>query len=140
MIHCARIATLLLLVTPLVPAVASAQETPLELTRLPAPIVVDGRMDDEAWQTIPTLPLTMYTPLFKGVPTQRTELRVAYDDEFLYVGGWFYDTDPSGIRINSLYRDRWVGDDALAIYVDAFNDNQNAKWFGTTPGGIRQPE
>ncbi len=94
-------------------------------------------MDDEAWQKIPTLPLTMYTPLFKGVPTQRTELRVSYDDEFLYVGGWFYDTDPSGIRINSLYRDRWIGDDALAIYIDAFNDNQNAKWFGTTPGGIR---
>lgn len=50
---------------------------------------------------------------------------------------WFYDVDPSGIRINSLYRDRWNGDDALAIYVDAFNDNQNAKWFGSTPAGMR---
>ena len=137
MIHLARIALVLAFVTLLVPALARGQEAPLELTRLPGPIVVDGRMDDEAWQQIPTLPLTMYTPLFKGVPTQRTELRVSYDDEFLYVGGWFYDTDPSGIRINSLYRDRWIGDDALAIYVDAFNDNQNAKWFGTTPGGIR---
>ena len=44
---------------------------------------------------------------------------------------------PSAIRVNSLYRDRWNGDDAFAIYIDAFNDNQNAKWFGTTPGGIR---
>ena len=137
MFHLTRIAIALALVTQLVPALALAQEAPMELTRLTAPVVVDGRMDDEAWRLIPTLPLTMYTPLFKGVPTQRTELRVAYDDEFLYVGGWFYDTDPSGIRINSLYRDRWIGDDALAIYIDAFNDNQNAKWFGTTPGGIR---
>ena len=79
----------------------------------------------------------MYTPVFRGTPTQRTEIRVAYDDEYFYVGGWFYDTDPSGIRINSLYRDRWNGDDALAIYIDAFNDNQNAKWFGTTPAGMR---
>ena len=23
------------------------------------------------------------------------------------------------------------------IYIDAFNDKKNAKWFGTTPGGIR---
>ena len=116
---------------------ASAQETPLELTRLTGPIVVDGRLDDEAWQQLPTLPLTMYNPVFRGQPTQRTEIRVGYDDEFFYVGGWFYDTDPSGIRINSLYRDRWNGDDALAIYIDAFNDNQNAKWFGTTPSGMR---
>jgi hypothetical protein len=36
-----------------------------------------------------------------------------------------------------LYRDRWNGDDAFAIYIDAFNDNQNAKWFGTTPAGMR---
>jgi hypothetical protein len=62
---------------------------------------------------------------------------VSYDDEYFYAAGWFYDTDPSGIRINSLYRDRWNGDDAFAIYIDAFNDDQNAKWFGTTPGGIR---
>ena len=104
-----------------------------ELTRLPAPITVDGRLDEAAWQQIPALPLTMYTPVFAGTPTQRTEIRVAYDDEYFYAAGWFYDTDPSGIRINSLYRDRWNGDDALAIYIDAFNDNQNAKWFGTTP-------
>lgn len=62
---------------------------------------------------------------------------VAYDDENLYAAGWFYDDDPSGIRINSLYRDRWNGDDAFAIYIDGFNDDRNAKWFGTTPAGIR---
>jgi hypothetical protein len=109
----------------------------MELSRLPGPIELDGRPDEAAWQRIAPLPLTMYTPVFRGQPTQRTEIRVAYDDEHVYVGGWFYDTDPAGIRVNSLYRDRWNGDDALAIYIDAFNDNQNAKWFGTTPSGMR---
>jgi hypothetical protein len=118
-------------------ASVAAQETPLELTRLSGPVVLDGKLDEPAWERVPLLPLTMYTPVFRGQPTQRTEIRVAYDSENLYVGGRFYDTDPSGIRINSLYRDRWNGDDALAIYVDAFNDNQNAKWFGTTPAGMR---
>ena len=113
------------------------QAAPLDLPRLTTPILVDGAMGDEAWQRIAPLPLTMHLPVFRGTPTQRTEIRVAYDDEFFYVGGWFYDTDPSGIRINSLYRDRWNGDDALAIYIDAFNDNQNAKWFGITPAGMR---
>lgn len=109
----------------------------MRLARLSAPITIDGMPDEPAWQEIPALPLTMYSPVFRGTPTQRTEIRVAYDDEYLYVGGWFFDSEPSGIRINSLYRDRWNGDDALAIYIDAFNDNRNAKWFGVTPAGMR---
>jgi hypothetical protein len=127
----------MLLVTLLLPREGTAQGDPIELTRLSSPVTVDGRLDDPEWQQVPALPLTMYLPVFRGTPTQRTEIRVAYDDEYFYVGGWFYDTDPSGIRVNSLYRDRWNGDDALAIYIDAFNDDQNAKWFGTTPAGMR---
>lgn len=133
----------LLLVTLFVPVTGEAQdtgtasETELELTRLSGPITVDGRPDEPAWRSVPPLPLTMYAPVFKGTPTQHTEIRVAYDDEYFYAAGWFFDTDPSGIRINSLYRDRWNGDDAFAIYIDAFNDNQTAKWFGTTPAGMR---
>ena len=125
---------------PAPPPAAAAdrpRDVPLEVTRLTTPLVVDGVMSDEGWRGIEPLPMTMYIPVFRGQPAQRTEMRVAYDDEYLYVGGWFYDTDPAGIRINSLYRDRWNGDDALAIYIDAFNDNQNAKWFGITPAGMR---
>jgi hypothetical protein len=109
----------------------------MELTRLTGTIEVDGRLDEEAWAGVPALPLTMYVPVFGGEPTQRSEIRVGYDDDALFFGGWFYDTDPEGIRINSLYRDRWNGDDALAIYLDAFNDNQSTKWFGITPAGMR---
>ncbi len=116
---------------------AAAQQPPLELTRLTGPIAFDGVVDDPAWGAVQPLPVTMYLPVFRGTPTQRTEIRVAYDDEHLYVAGSFFDTDPKGIRVNSLYRDRWNGDDALAIYVDAFNDDRNAKWFGTTAAGMR---
>ena len=125
----------------LLPVTAIAQPATIRdvmpLPRLVAPIVLDGQMDDEGWKGVPVLPVTMHLPVFRGTPTQKTELRVAYDDEHMYFGGWFYDTDPSGIRINSLYRDRFANDDTLAIYVDAFNDNENAKWFGITPAGMR---
>jgi hypothetical protein len=135
---------LVLLLTPIV-AEAQAHDdvprdsanAPLVLTRLTQPVVVDGVPNDPAWQDVPALPLTEYTPVFRGTPTQRSVIKVAYDDENFYAAGWFFDTDPKGIRINSLYRDRWNGDDAFAIYIDPFNDNRNAKWFGTTPGGIR---
>jgi Domain of unknown function (DUF5916)/Carbohydrate family 9 binding domain-like len=110
---------------------------PLEITRLPRTIEFDGRPTDAEWAGIPDLPLTMYFPTFRGTPKERSVIRVTYDNENLYAAGWFYDTDASGIRINSLYRDRWNGDDAFAIYIDAFNDNQTAKWFGITPAGMR---
>ncbi len=113
------------------------QSTPMELTRLSGPVEIDGRLDDEAWASVPELPLTMYYPTFEGTPAERTEIRVAYDDDHLYAAGWFFDSNPDAIRVNSLYRDRWNGDDAFAIYVDAFNDNENAKWFGTTASAMR---
>jgi hypothetical protein len=117
---------------------SSAQtDEPLDLTRLTGPIELDGMPDEEAWAAVPPLPLTMYFPTFRGTASERSEIRVAYDDRFLYASGRFYDSDPDGIRVNSLYRDRWNGDDAFAIYVDPFNDNQNAKWFGATPSGMR---
>jgi Domain of unknown function (DUF5916)/Carbohydrate family 9 binding domain-like len=116
---------------------AVADEAPLHLPRLAGPVVLDGRPDEEAWKAVEPLPLTMYAPTYRGEPTQRSQIRVAYDDEALYAAGWFYDEDPQAIRINSLYRDRWNGDDAFAIYVDPFNDNTNAKWFGTTPAAMR---
>ena len=116
---------------------AAQQDAPLELVRLAGEITLDGVPGEAAWQAVPALPLTMYYPTFRGTPAERSEIRVAYDDENLYAAGWFYDSDPSGIRINSLYRDRWNGDDAFAIYVDAFNDNENAKWFGVTPSAMR---
>jgi hypothetical protein len=117
---------------------ADAQDSaPLELARLTSPISVDGVLNDPAWSEIAPLPLTMYLPVFRGTPTQRTEIRIAYDDENVYVAGWMYDTEPSQIRVNSLYRDRWNGDDALAIYIDAFNDNHTSKWFGLTAAGMR---
>lgn len=109
----------------------------MEIQRLSRPIAMDGVLNDSAWADIAPLPVTMYTPVFRGPQTQRTEIRVAYDDENFYAAGWFYDTEPQSIRVNSLYRDRWNGDDAFAIYIDSFNDKMNAKWFGTTPGGIR---
>jgi hypothetical protein len=134
---CRRWLGLSILFPAWLPGAGSAQESPLPLTRIEGRITIDGRPDEAAWQSVPALPLTLYAPVFRGTPTQRTEIRVAYDEDHIYAAGWFYDSEPSGIRINSLYRDRWYGDVAFALYIDPFNDNRNAKWFGTTPAGIR---
>lgn len=109
----------------------------MTLQRIDGPITLDGRSTEEAWQDIEPLPMTMYQPEYQGEVRERTEVRVAYDDEYLYVSGRLYDSTPEDIRANSLYRDRYSGDDTFAIILDTFNDNENALWFFTTPTGVR---
>jgi hypothetical protein len=119
------------------PALAQTGEPPLQLVRLGQPIRLDGRLDEPAWDSVPPLPLAMYTPTFGGPLTERTELRVAYDDRYLYVGGRMYDTEARKVRANTLYRDRYSGDDIIAIVLDSYNDRQTAVWFTVNPAGTR---
>jgi hypothetical protein len=116
--------------------VVMAQE-PLPLTRLSGEIRIDGNMSDAAWQAVPPLELTVHTPRFGAPPTETTVIRVAYDDEAIYVGAWMYDSEPDAIKVYSVARDATNGGDFLNLVIDAFNDNQNAVVFSTTPSGNR---
>lgn len=107
------------------------------LERLVEAVELDGLSNEPAWANVAPLPLIQYEPVFNGALTERTEIRVAYDEEYLYVSGRFYDREPDQIRTNSLYRDRYSGDDVFGIILDTFDDNENALWFSTTPSGIR---
>ncbi len=117
-------------------ATAAQAQDPLVLPRLTGPIHLDGRSDEPAWEAVPPLSLTVYEPVFGADPSERTEIRIAYDDQYLYVAGRLYD-DSGDVRANSLYRDRYSGDDVFAVILDTFNDNENALWFFTTPAGVR---
>lgn len=110
----------------------------LVLPRLHGPIRLDGLSDEPAWQAVqPWLP-TQYEPNNGAPPTERTEFLVAYDDEYIYFALRAYDRDRTGIRSNTLYRDRLSGDDHFEILLDTYNDNETALLFTTTPAGIRK--
>ena len=130
--------TMLFLAALALPAPLLAQGSgELELTRITSAIRLDGILDDAAWQSVAPLPLTMYLPTFRGTPSEATEIRVGYDAEFIYAYGRFHDSHPETMRVNSLYRDRYSGDDAFGFYLDTFNDNENGVWFITNPAGTR---
>ncbi len=119
-------------------AQASGRETEfVVLRRINAQLELDGRSDEAFWETIDPLQLTMQVPTFRGELTERTEIRIAYDDNYLYVSGRMYDSDPDAVRVNNMYRDWLTGDDHFGILIDRFNDNENALWFFTTPAAVR---
>ena len=76
-------------------------QPPVKLHRLAGPVQLDGLIDEPAWQAIEPLPLVMYQPTYQGTMTERTEIRVAYDDDYLYAAGHFYVNNPDDLRGNS---------------------------------------
>lgn len=108
------------------------------LSRINDPVTLDGLSNESAWQGISPLPVVQHTPNFGKEPSERTEILVAYDDDYLYVAGRLYDKDPSQIMATSFQRDSdSPANDWFGIIVDTFNDKENAVGFFTTPGGLR---
>ncbi|WP_425155242.1 DUF5916 domain-containing protein [Candidatus Palauibacter sp.] len=127
-----------------VPAQAAAQsggrdKPSVPLTRLEGHghIHLDGLVDEPAWADIEPVPVVMYSPIYGGEATERTEIRIAYDDRYLYVSGRMFDSDPSGIRANSYARDGFSGDDQFSIVIDSYNDHETAVAFVVNPNGAR---
>ena len=137
-IHLVLILGMLLFLSSVAAAMNLSQ--PLELSRIQAPARLDGFGQDPVWKTVAPLPLTMYAPQNGAKPTERSEIRVAYDQQNLYVAARFYDSNPAGIHSNTLYRDSWNGDDTLEVVIDGFYDHQTAIHLWVNPAGSRGDE
>ncbi len=97
----------------------------------------DGVVDEVQWESIAPVPLVQYSPNAGAPPTEETEIRFAYDDKYFYGSIRAFDSDPDGIRGNSLYRDRLAGSDHFEILLDCYNDNESAFIFNTISTGVR---
>src|SRR5690554_935582 len=93
---------------------------PTVLDQINGVITIDGYVDEPAWDLIPPLPLISYVPVSGLPPSESPEIRIAYDDHFISASIRAFDSDPSGIRANTLYRDRLSGDDVFHILLDTY--------------------
>ena len=102
------------------------------------PPVIDGRLDDAAWgRAAPMTGFTQREPQDGQPASERTEVRVVFDDEALYVGVWAFDSRPDAIVLGERIRDYQVEQsDNVILIFDTYKDEQNGFVFGTTPAGI----
>ena len=111
---------------------------PIVIRRLSAPITLDGLSNEDAWKGIEPLPFIMFIPNYGNPPSERTELLLGFDDEFLYVAGRLFDSEPDKIQSPSKKRDYFESNtEWFGVIFDTFNDKENAIGFGTTPSGLR---
>ncbi len=110
----------------------------LVISELTFPVTFDGIPDEEAWLDIHPIKLIMYSPVFGKDPAEDSDVRIAYDDKYLYVGARLFHKDPGMIQSASLKRDyQGAGGDWFGIFLDTYNDKENSMVFGTSPDGYR---
>ncbi len=99
---------------------------------------IDGRLDEDVWAAAEPLTDFVQAEPFEGQPaTERTEVRILFDGEAVYVGAMLYDSDPSGIIATDARRDSGLDEtDSFRVIFDTYHDLQNGFVFGTTPAGL----
>jgi len=100
---------------------------------------IDGHLDDDAWHLAKPAGEFLEKNPGQNIPhAQRTEFRVVYDDNALYIGVWCFDTEPKRIIAHNMERDGYMRfEDVVKITLDTFLDRRNGYYFSINPNGAR---
>ena len=100
-------------------------------------IDLDGRIDEAVWATAtPITDFTQQEPVEGAEPSERTEIRVVFDEDNLYSGVILYD-DPEGVMAFQRERDAFLStDDRLMWILDTFLDGRTGYFFEINPAGL----
>lgn len=108
------------------------------IDKLTLPVDFDGILNEDAWNTVTPVKMIMHSPVFGKEPSEKTDVRIAYDDKYLYLAARLFYQDPGMMRSISLKRDfMGMGGDWFGVILDTYNDKENAMAFFTSPDGLR---
>lgn len=100
-------------------------------------IKVDGALDEPIWQESEmATDFWMSFPVDDRKAERRSEVRLTYDDNFLYVGIKCYSNSDYVIQTLKRDLDFWSGD-GFAIVLDPVNQQTNGFVFGINPAGVQ---
>lgn len=113
----------------------------LQIKRTTEPIVIDGEMSEEVWQSADVATdFRQYFPYDSSLAMAQTEVRLLYDEKFLYIIAKMYNLgDEREYVVPSLRRDfRGSAFDGFTIVLDTYKDKTNAFLFGVNPEGVQR--
>jgi hypothetical protein len=107
--------------------------------RTPVQPTIDGKLIEECWMLGEAITnFTQVLPLEGAPPTEKTEVKFIYDENYLYVGIWCYDSEPNKIIAKQMQRDAVLrSDDYVKIALDTFGRQQFGYFFAINPAGAR---
>ena len=116
-----------------------ATATQARASRATVAPVLDGRTDDPAWADAQVIDQFLEYEPNEGKETRfRTEVRVTYDDRYLYVLARMYDPAPDSIMSLLSRRDVRTNSEQLKLVIDSYHDRKTAFQFITNPAGVKR--
>ena len=111
----------------------------LQLHRTAAPLVIDGILDEPDWQKADVATdFYMVLPMDTSSARVKTEVRMAYDNDHLYLIAVCYHLVPGPYMVESLRRDFSFGkNDNFLLFMDPFEDQTNGFSFGANAAGAQ---
>ncbi|WP_419950164.1 DUF5916 domain-containing protein [Candidatus Palauibacter sp.] len=111
----------------------------LQAVRTADPPRIDGRLDDAAWSDAPVAgDFVQFRPDPGRPASERTEVRMLYTDDAVYVGARMFDSDPGGIIRRLARRDEEVTTDAFHVAIDSYFDHRTAFRFSISVAGVQR--
>ncbi len=101
-------------------------------------IRIDGALSEAVWQAAPLIGELVQREPRPGQPaSEPTEVRVAYNDDALFIAVRCRDSQPDRLRATEMRRDgSLLNDDYLQLLLDTYHDRRNAYYFATNPAGV----
>ncbi|WP_291123495.1 DUF5916 domain-containing protein, partial [Flavobacterium sp. UBA6046] len=103
-------------------------------------ITIDGKINEEIWKTAPVASdFIMFEP-DNGKPIsngKRTEVKILYDNNAIYVAALLYDDEPDKISREVTNRDVFGVSDNFSVSINGFNDGQQDFRFFVSSAGVQ---
>ncbi len=112
----------------------------LRISRAASPVVLDGAVDEPAWQAAQVASdFWMVLPMDTSRANVRTDVRMTYDDDNVYLSAVCFLGDvPGPYIVESLRRDwSFSKNDNFILFMDPFDDQTNGFTFGTNAAGAQ---
>ena len=124
----------------------------VKATRVARGPKIDGLLSDAVWsEAVPFTAFRMAEPQPNQEPSEKTEIRILFDDANLYIGVLCLDSEPGRISANSLAHDggastvmgygsyghmpQSLSDDVIRVLLDPFQNKRTAYIFSVNPRG-----
>ena len=100
---------------------------------------VDGKLDEPAWHSAAAVSdFMMVNPFDTLCSKLRTDVRMTYDDKYLYISAECFLQSESNYVVESLKRDFSFGsNDNFLVFIDTFEDKTTGFSFGANAAGAQ---
>ncbi|NJN41897.1 MAG: carbohydrate binding family 9 domain-containing protein [Flammeovirgaceae bacterium] len=112
----------------------------ISITRTTGAITLDAEMNEPEWENAEVAKnFIQYFPMDTSLANAQTEVRLLYDDKFIYVFAKMWRIESDDYVTPTLRRDyRGEANDGISVVFDTFKDKTNGFLFGVNPFGVQR--